>query len=172
MSRARDDGFTLIELLIVVAIIAVITAVAAVSLIRSRAAANEAAAIAAIRVISSGQKAFAIACGRGAFATSLVVLGQPPTPGDAGFISPDLSGVAQPVKSGFRFEVLAGAGSSAGPTDCHGGATATSFYATATPLSTMSGTRSFAVNANGAIWQLTGSTPPAEPFGAPATIIQ
>ena len=172
MRPARDQGFTLIELLIVVAIIAVITAVAAVSVLRSRAAANEASAIASIRVTSSSQKAYAIACGRGAYAPSYVVLGTPPIPGDPGFISADLGTVMNPVKSGFRFSIAPGAGSTAGPTDCNGGPTITAFYATAVPLSTMSGARSFAVNGNGAVWQLSGSTAPTEPFGPPASPIQ
>lgn len=168
----RDSGFTLIELLIVIAIIAVITAVAATGLLRSKAAANEASAIGSIRAISSGQKAFAIVCGRGAFASSLVVLGTPPVVGDAAFISADLANAVYPMKSGFRFGIAAGAGSTAGPNDCHGGATVTAFYAWATPLSIVSGSRSFAVTANGAIWQLSGGIAPTEPFAAPATPIQ
>lgn len=172
MRPARDNGFTLIELLIVVAIIAVITAVAAVSVLRSRAAAQEAGAIANIRVTSSSQKAYAIACGRGAYAPSYVVLGTPPIPGDPGFISADLGSSVTPVKSGYQFAIAPGAGSAAGPTDCNGGPTITAFYASAVPISAMSGARSFAVNGNGAVWQLSGSTAPTEPFGPPATPIQ
>ena len=168
----RDNGFTLIELLIVIAIIAVITAVAATGLLRSKAAANEASAIAAMQAISSGQKAFNIACGRGAFATSLVVLGAPVIAGETGFISVDLSNAVHPLKSGYRFGVAAGAGATAGPSDCHGGATVSAFYAWATPLSLVSGSRSFAVTANGAIWQQAGGIAPTEPFGLPATQIQ
>jgi prepilin-type N-terminal cleavage/methylation domain-containing protein len=171
MRGARETGFTLIELLIVVAIIAIISALASAGLLRSRAAANEASAIQSMRVTSSSQNAYAVACGRGAYAASYLVLGTPPPGGGPGFVPADLTN-ANPLKSGYRFSMGAGAGSSAGPTDCNGTATLTAFYASATPLSFFSGGRSFAITANGAIWQLQGGTPPAEPFGAPATMIQ
>jgi prepilin-type N-terminal cleavage/methylation domain-containing protein len=167
-----DAGFTLIELLIVVAIISVIAASSVAGLLRSRAAANETSAIASVRVISSAQKAYAIACGFGAYAPSLTVLGTPPPGGQDAFISPDLGSQDTPQRSGYRFSVVAGVGSIAGPTDCNNGPTISAFYGAATPLSTVSGARSFAVNANGAVWQLAGSVAPAEPFGVPATLIQ
>lgn len=172
MPQAQDDGFTLIELLIVVAIIAVITALAATGLLRSRAAANEVSAIASIRVTSSSQKAYAIACGRGAFAPSYLVLGAPPPGGGPAFISLDLGSAAMPMKAGYRFSIAPGAGSTPGPADCNGSPTVTAFYATAVPLSIISGARSFAVNANGTIWQVSGGAAPAEPFGPPAQPIQ
>lgn len=170
----RESGFTLIELLIVVGIIAVITALAAAGLLRSRAAANEASAIQSMRVTSSSQKAYAVACGRGAYASSYLVLGAPPPGGNVGdgFISIDLGGAMNPMKSGFRFSLVAGAGSTAGPTDCNGVPTITAFLATAVPLSVVSGARSFAVTENGTIWQIKGGTAPTEPFGLPAHPVQ
>jgi len=172
MRRAREAGFTLIELLIVIAIIAIITALATAGLLRSKAAANEASAISSMRITSSSQNAYAIACGRGAFASSYLVLGTSPPGGGPAFVSNDLGGGANPLKSGYRFAMAAGAGSVAGPTDCNGTATISAFYASAVPLSFFSGNRSFAITANGAIWQLSGGIAPAEPFGAPATMIQ
>ena len=172
MSSARDDGFTLIELLIVVAIIAIIAAMATAGLLRARAAANESSAIANVRVTSSSQNGYAVACGRGAYAPSYLVLGTPPPGGGAAFISPDLGGAASPMKSGYRFSLTTGVGSTAGPTDCNGGPTISAFYASAVPLSLISGARSFAINANGAVWQLQGGTAPAEPFGLPSTPVQ
>ena len=161
----------MIELLIVVAIIAIIAAVAAGALMRSRAAANEVGAIASIRVTFSAQKAYAATCGRGAYATGYTVLGTGIGGGPA-FISADLGSTATPMKAGYRFTMSAGAGSSGGPADCLGRATMTAFYVAASPVSIWSGSRSFAVTANGTLWQLSGSIPPAEPFGPPATPIQ
>ena len=171
MASRVDNGLTLIELLIVLAMIAVLTALSAAGLIRSRAAANEVGAIASIRVISSSQKAYAATCGGGAYATGYVVLGTS-VGGDPAFISADLGSVASPVKAGYRFALAPGAGSTAGPADCLGRPTITAFYASAAPVSTWTGARSFAVTANGTIWQIPGSTPPPEPFGPPARPIQ
>jgi len=173
--RQPDAGFSLIELLVVIAIIAIITALATAGLLRSRAAANEADAIASVRVIHSSQSAYSIACGRGAFAPSLLVLGTPPPSGgggEAAFISADLGSSATPSKAGYQFNLVAGAGSSAGPPDCNNGPTVTNYYVSAVPLSLVSGSRSFAITVNGTIWQLGGGTAPTPPFGPPATPIQ
>ena len=51
-------GFTLIELMIVVAIIAIIAAIAIPNLLESKKAANEAAAVSALRTISSAEELY------------------------------------------------------------------------------------------------------------------
>lgn len=171
MRPTRDDGFTLLELLIVVAIIAVITAVATAGLLRSRAAANEASAIASVRVTWSSQKAYAASCGGGAYATGYLLLGSAVGPG-AAFISADLGLSATPIKSGYQFNLAPGTGSVAGPPDCLGRPTMSAFYVTSVPMSIWAGARSFALNGNGTVWQMTAAAAPTEPFGPPARPIQ
>lgn len=167
MTRTTDHGFTLIELLIVVAIIAVIAAIAVPGLLRARMTGNETSAIASLKVTTSSQVAYSSACGNGGYAASFVVLGTPPGGGTEAFISADLGSSATPQKSGYAYTLGGGAGSSAGPNDCNGTATVTTYYATAVPLSlNTTGTRSFAVDTGNTIWQLPGGTPPTEPFTA------
>ena len=55
-----QKGFTLIELLIVIAVIAILAALAIPNLLSSRKAANETAAIAQLKTISSAQETFKI----------------------------------------------------------------------------------------------------------------
>lgn len=84
--RDRSRGFSLIELLIVVAIILIIAAIAIPNFLRARMAANEAAAVAACRKITTANVVYSTSYGRG-YAVELVHLGPPPgggTPGPLG----------------------------------------------------------------------------------------
>jgi prepilin-type N-terminal cleavage/methylation domain-containing protein len=165
-----ERGFTLIELLIVVSIVSVIAAIAVPGLLRARMTGNETSAIASLRVTSASQVAYSAACGRGGYATSYLILGDPMVAGTEGFISADLGLAAMPQKSGYSFNLGAGAAAAASVQDCKARATNAGYYATAAPVALgSSGTRAFAVNAGGAIWQSTTAAPPAEPFTAGPT---
>ena len=167
----KEHGFTLIELLIVVAIISILAALATAGLLRSRMTANEVGAIASLRVVATAQKVYAVSCGRGAYATTFIILGTPPGGGQS-FLSADLGSSLTPSKSGYNFSLAAGAGSVVGPLDCFGQPTNSAFYAAATPIGAATGSRGFAVNGTSTVWQLLGLLPPTEPFLAPATPIR
>ena len=169
----KDQGFTLIELLIVVAIISIIAAFAIPGLLRTRMTGYETSAAVSLNAIVKAQLSYSTGCGNGAFAPSLPVLYAPPGGSGEGYISADLGMSATPVKSGYNFTLVAGAGANAGPNDCNGTATVTGYYATAVPLSfNTTGSRSFAVNQASVVWAIYGPAAPTEPFGPPAAPIQ
>jgi prepilin-type N-terminal cleavage/methylation domain-containing protein len=172
--RLREArGMTLIELSVVLVILGILLMIGIATLLRARTSANESAAINALRTINTAQFQYNSGCGRGDYAASLVILGTKPPGNKQGYLSEDLGASDNPVRSGYRFNVRRGVEGTGGFLDCNGTATETTYYAVAIPMVLgQTGTRAFATNQKGSIWQLPGAVPPVEPFGPPAQLVQ
>jgi len=131
-----------LELLIVVAIILTLAAIAIPNFLRSRIAANESAAVANLRRISTAEIAYSSTYPNIGYTCSLTDLG-PPASGNP--MTSTAAGVLDAVlasggKQGYSF----------GVTNCSGSANA-SYNSAATPTDSTTGVRSFCSDASGII---------------------
>ena len=108
----NENGFSLLELLIVVAIILIIATIAIPSLLRSRQAANESAAVAELRTINTAEITY-LSSAQGNYGDITALT-------SAGLLDSRFSGTL----SGYSFSITAASGD---------------YTATATPVSSSSG---------------------------------
>ena len=140
-------GFTLVEIMIVVAIISLLAAIAIPNLLRARHNANEAAAIAALRTISTACESFRSAQTPPSYPASLSVLGSATPP----YIDNSLAAAteAASAKQGYYYTYAL--------------VSANQFTCTATPaVSGTTGTRIFFVDESGVIRLNNASGAPIE----------
>ncbi|MFH0839365.1 MAG: prepilin-type N-terminal cleavage/methylation domain-containing protein [Candidatus Omnitrophota bacterium] len=130
MMRLNRKGFTLVELMIVVAIISLLVAIAIPNLLRTRISANEAAAIANVRTLSTACESYRAQQTPPTYAAALT----------------DLSGATPPY-----IDSALGSGTRQGYTYTYAG-TADAYTCTAAPVTpNVTGVRTFFVDQEGVI---------------------
>lgn len=145
MYHKSNHGFSLIELLLVVAIVGIISAIAVPNLVSSKRAANEAAALAALRIISSAEATYQTTAGGGSYGDLAALTNMSlvdPTVGAA-----TIAGPGDP-KIGYLFsaENIAGVGAPAFDAKAQPSAH------TSVSLLGATGARSFFVNESGVVY--------------------
>jgi len=154
-----DAGFSLIDLLFVIALIGLMCTMAIPGLMRARGAAMSASALGTLKVVNGAQLSFAITCGLGFYSPDFPTLGVAPPMSPDAYLPPELSAGPTVVKSGYLFS-MAGVPVPGAPGSCNGlgaGAASTGYAIVADPLDTTPKAKFLASNADGVIYEDSGT---------------
>jgi prepilin-type N-terminal cleavage/methylation domain-containing protein len=139
-------GFTLVELLVVAGILAILLSMAVVGYRQARIRAGETAAIAALAAINQAQHSYMATCGQQRFAPHLTSLGQSNPSTRIPYLSPDLTGADEILKSGYIIR-MAGTEVTDPIRTCTGETPVTGYQVTADPATPgLTGLRYFGTN--------------------------
>jgi hypothetical protein len=156
-------------MLFVVGLIGLLSTLAIPGLMRAKGAAMSASAIGTLRLVNSAQLSYAITCGLGFYSPDFPTLAvRPPGSVDA-FLPPELANGATFIKSGYQFS-LAGISLPGAPATCNGlgpGRGAPGYAAVADEMVPSSPGRFFGTNADGIIYEHTGSLGATMPESGP-----
>jgi prepilin-type N-terminal cleavage/methylation domain-containing protein len=139
-SNKNEKGFSLVELLVVVIIIAIVAAIAIPNLLASRRAANEASAVSSLRTIHSAEATYQATIGGNTDYANIADLDDVANGELIDVVLANADTAGANGKSGYYFDTTIGTGNA-------------SYCVVATPISSTTGTRTFAVSSNGVIFR-------------------
>jgi type IV pilus assembly protein PilA len=169
----RDSrGFTLIELLLVLLILGILMAISMANYKQARLRGAEASAIGSISAINQAQFAYMHTCGNQKFAPRLPALGKRNPGTNAPYLSPDLTGAEEVIKSGYKI-LMEGTEVAEPLQTCTGDTPVDAYHITADPVKPgITGNRHFGSNVTLVIYESTESLNGKMPDNGPPQLGQ